>query len=176
MTPPEPPPGRLARLGVVIRSDDPHERRRLARMSDLAGFDVVWAADDHAAAELGQWVARAEVLVRPEVDEPWARTLPVSLGRTPAEALARLDLDPTMGGFGDPRDGGLFGTLEDGQRRVIELAHAGVHDLRCVLPDAPDIHDLVAQLTAVVVGSLDTHHPGAPRSADPEPPSWAAPR
>jgi hypothetical protein len=81
-----------------------------------------------------------------------------------------------MGGFGDPRSDGLFGTLEDGQRRVIELAHAGVTDLRCVLPDVPDVHDLVAQLTSVVVGSLDTHHPDAPRSADPQPPPWAARR
>jgi hypothetical protein len=176
VTPPEPAAGRLARLGVVVRSASPDERRRLARMSDLAGIDVIWVADDVAAAELQTWVARAEVLVRPEVDEAWARTLPVSLGRTPAEALARLEVDPRMGGFGDPRVVGLFGTLEDGQRRVIELAHAGVRDLRCVLPDAPDIHDLVAQLTSVVVGSLDTHQPGAARSPDPEPPPWAAPR
>jgi hypothetical protein len=145
-------------------------------MSDLAGIDVIWVADDATAAELRAWVARADVLVRPEADEPWARTLPVSLGRTPAEALARLELDPGMHGFGDPREVGLFGTLEDGQRRVVELAHAGVLDLRCVLPDAPDVHDLVAQLTSVVVGSLDTHQPGAPRSADPEPPPWAGPR
>jgi hypothetical protein len=115
------------------------------------------------------------VLVRPHEDEAWARTVPVSLGRTPAEAEARLELDPTMGGFGDPRVAGLFGTLETGQARVIELAHAGVTDLRCVLPDVADVHDLVAQLTAVVVGDLDTHRPEAPRSADPEPPPWARP-
>jgi hypothetical protein len=175
-TAPEPAPGRLTRLGVVARSSDPDENRRLARMSDLAGIDVVWVADEQVADELREWVARAEVRVRPDADEPWARTLPVSLGRTPAEALARLELDPEMGGYGDPREIGLFGTLEEGQQRVIELAHAGVRDLRCVLPDAPDIHDLVAQLTAVVVGSLDTHQPGAARSADPEPPPWAAPR
>jgi hypothetical protein len=166
--------GRLVRLGVVVRSSDPSERRRLARMADLAGVVVVWVADEGVAEELRDVVQRSEVLVRPHEDEPWARTLPVSLGRTPAEAEARVELDPEMGGFGDPREVGLFGTLEAGQAGVAELAHAGVTDLRCVLPDVADVHDLIAQLTAVTVGDAHTHHPQAPRSADPEPPPWAA--
>ena len=56
------------------------------------------------------------------------------------------------------------------------MAAAGVTDLRCILPDAPDVHDVVAQLTAVAVGSLDTHGPGTARSPDPPPPPWAGPR
>jgi len=145
-------------------------------MADLAGVDVVWVSDPFVAAELAGAVERALVLVRPDEDEPWARTLPVSIGRTPAEAHARIELDPAMGGFGDPRRFGLFGTLEDCQARVVELAHSGVTDLRCVLPDVPDVGDLVAQLTAVVVGGLGTHGPDVPRSPDPEPPRWAAQR
>jgi hypothetical protein len=173
---PEPPHRRLVRLGVLVRSNEPSERRRLARMADLAGVDVVWVIDQQVADELVGAVDRARVLVRPEDDEPWARTLPVSIGRTPAEAEARIELDPAMGGFGDPRLSGLFGTLEDCQARVVELAHAGVTDLRCVLPEVPDVGDLVAQLTAVVVGELSTHAPDLPRSPDPEPPPWAGRR
>ncbi len=174
--PPQVPPGRLVRLGVVLRSPDPGARRRLARMADLAGADVVWAADDGEVAELVPLVERAQVLCRPHRDEPWARTLPVSIGRTPAEAEARLDLDPSLQEVGDPRRDGLYGTVADCQARVAVLAHAGVLDLRCLLPDVPDVHDLVAQLTAVVVGGLDTHRPDAPRSTDPEPPPWAGRR
>jgi hypothetical protein len=169
------PPGRLARLGVVVRGDDA-ARRRLARMCDLAGVDVLWAADEHEAIELGAVVGRAQVLVRPAVDEPWARTLPVSIGRTPAEAEARATIDPGLSAFGDPRTDGLYGTLETCQARVVELAHAGIVELRCALPDVADVHDVVAQLTAVVIGDAGTHRPGAPRSADPEPPSWATRR
>ena len=171
-----PPPGRLVRLGVVVRPGDPAGQQRLARMCDLAGVDVLWVDDEQVAVVVAGAVSRAQVLVRPEVDEPWARTVPVSVGRTPAEAEARAAMDPALTHYGDLETDGLFGTLETAQLRVIELAHTGVTDLRCVLPDVPDVHDVVAQLTAVVVGSTTTHHPDAPRSADPEPPPWAGRR
>lgn len=174
--PPTPRPGRLVRLGIVLRAADGDDRRRLARMADLAGVDVVWAADSAEVVALLPLVGRADVLIRPEVDEPWARTLGVSIGRTPAEAEARIELDPTLAEIADPRTGGLFGTLADCQARVVELAHAGVVDLRCVLPDVADVHDLVAQLTAAVVGDPATHRPDAPRTPDPEPPPWAGRR
>ena len=171
---PVPRPGRLARLGVVVRSPEAARRERLARMCDLAGVDVLWVSDEVEAVELGAVVQRAEVLVKPASDEPWARTLAVSIGRTPAEAEARATVDPSLAELGDLRRDGLYGTLEAAQARVVALAHEGVIDLRCVLPDVVDVNDVVAQLTAVVVGSLDTHRPDAPRSADPEPPPWAA--
>ena len=170
-----PPAGRLVRLGVVVRGG-PSEQSRLARMCDLAGVDVLWVADEQQAVELGRLVERAQVLVLPAAEEPWARTVPVSIGRTPAEAAARADMDPGLADYGDLVDAGLYGTIEAAQARVVALAHAGVTDLRCALPDVPDVHDVVAQLTAVVVGTLDTHHPDAPRSPDPPPPSWAARR
>jgi hypothetical protein len=170
-----PPPGRLVRLGVVV-GDEPDAARRLAAMCDLAGIDVVWVPDEVAAAELAGAVRHAVVDVLPDVDPAWARTLPVSIGRTWAEAAARAELDPTFRGYGRPAEVGLFGRLEECQEQVIALAHEGVTDLRCVLPDAPDVHDVVAQLTAVAVGSLDTHRPGAPRSPDPPAPPWAPPR
>jgi hypothetical protein len=168
---PQPPPGRLARLGVVVRTGAV-EARRLARMAAAAGVDVLWCErEDDRAALAGD--VNIPVLVRPPVDEPWARTLPVSIGRTTAEAHARRALDPDFGGWGDPMEKGLFGALEDCQGQVARLVQAGVVDLRCVLPDTHDVHDVMAQLTAVAIGDPETHDPGRARSPDPEPPTWA---
>ncbi len=55
---------------------------------------------------------------------------------------------------------GLFGTLEECQDRVIALAHAGISDLRCILPATPDVHDVIAQLTAVTIGTIEVLVPG----------------
>jgi hypothetical protein len=161
------------RLGVVI-GDRTNER--VARLCDQAGLDVIWVLDESQAVEVAGGVRRAAVLVLPETDEPWARTVTVSIGRTSAEAIARAELDPSFSGLAPRAAGAVVGTLEDGQVAVAALAHAGVTDLRCALPDVPDLADLVAQLTALAVGSLTTHHPDAPRSPDPPPPPWAAPR
>jgi hypothetical protein len=170
-----PPPGRLVRLGVVL-AEEPGPARRLAQLCDLAGIDVVWVTDEVTAADVAGVVSRAVVEVLPASDEPWARTVPVSIGRTWAEAAARAEADATFRGYGRPAEVGLFGRLEECQAQVVALAHEGVTDLRCVLPDAPDVHDVVAQLTAVAVGSLATHRPDAPRSPDPPAPPWAPPR
>lgn len=99
-----------------------------------------------------------------------AALVPVSIGRTGAEASARADLDPKFRQHGDPAEIGIFGTLEECQDRVIALAHAGISDLRCVLPNAPDVHDVIAQLTAIAVGTTEVLLPGALRSPAPPPP------
>ncbi|HEX5013207.1 MAG TPA: hypothetical protein VFV72_03535 [Candidatus Limnocylindrales bacterium] len=99
-----------------------------------------------------------------------AALLPVSIGRTGTEAEARADRDPRFAELGHPRDVGIFGTLEECQDRVIALAHAGITDLRCILPAAPDVHDVIAQLTAVTIGTTDVLVPGSLRSPAPPPP------
>lgn len=99
-----------------------------------------------------------------------AALLPVSIGRTSTEAEARADRDPRFAELGHPREVGLFGTLEECQDRVIALAHAGISDLRCILPAAPDVHDVIAQLTAVTIGTTDVLVPGSLRSPAPPPP------
>jgi alkanesulfonate monooxygenase SsuD/methylene tetrahydromethanopterin reductase-like flavin-dependent oxidoreductase (luciferase family) len=96
--------------------------------------------------------------------------IPVSIGRTGAEAAARADMDHAFVVRGHPRDIGIFGTLEECQDRVIALAHAGVTDLRCTLPAVPDIHDVIAQLTAMTIGTTDVLIPGSLRSPAPPPP------
>jgi hypothetical protein len=100
-----------------------------------------------------------------------AARLPVSVGRTSAEAQARWQAEPAFAALGDSEQAGLFGTLEQCHDRVVVLAHAGVSDLRCLLPNAIDIHDVIAQLTAMTIGSADKLVPGAPRTRVPEPPA-----
>ena len=168
---PEPRPGRLVRLGLVLTSPDPGERAHLAAMAERVGVDVLWMAAGKEAPP-----STLTVLVLPAMDEPWARTIPVVVGRTRAEATARVELATGFAGFGDPREDGLFGTLEDCQNQVARLASAGLRDLRCVLPELPDVLDVLAQLPAIVVGHPSTHHPGAGRSPDPPPPPWAGRR
>jgi alkanesulfonate monooxygenase SsuD/methylene tetrahydromethanopterin reductase-like flavin-dependent oxidoreductase (luciferase family) len=98
---------------------------------------------------------------------------PVSIGRTRAEAEARAAGESLFDEVGPLEEVGVFGTLEQCQKRVIGFAHAGIRDLRCILPNNPDIHDIIAQLTAIAVGTTDVLTPGAPRSRDPDPPeSW----
>jgi alkanesulfonate monooxygenase SsuD/methylene tetrahydromethanopterin reductase-like flavin-dependent oxidoreductase (luciferase family) len=99
-----------------------------------------------------------------------AALVPVSVGRTDAEAAARAEMDPAFARFGHPSEIGIFGTLEECQDRVIALAHAGITDLRCVLPATPDVHDVIAQLTAMTIGTVDMLVPGSLRSPAPQPP------
>jgi alkanesulfonate monooxygenase SsuD/methylene tetrahydromethanopterin reductase-like flavin-dependent oxidoreductase (luciferase family) len=102
-----------------------------------------------------------------------AAQVPTSVGRTTAEALARAEAEPLFRHLGHPAEAGIFGTVEQCHERVVELAHAGVTDLICVLPNSPDVHDVIAQLTAAVIGTAEAFTPGAPRSAAPAPPeSW----
>jgi alkanesulfonate monooxygenase SsuD/methylene tetrahydromethanopterin reductase-like flavin-dependent oxidoreductase (luciferase family) len=96
--------------------------------------------------------------------------LPVSIGRTSAEARARADAEPLFRVVGHPAERGIFGTLEQCQDRVIALAHLGVTELRAILPNSADVHDVIAQLTAIAVGTVHVLRPGAPRSRAPDPP------
>ena len=96
--------------------------------------------------------------------------LPVSIGRTSAEAEARASAAPGFRAVGRASPPALIGTLEQCQDRVIELAHAGVTDLRCIVPNTADVHDVIAQLTAMVVGTVGVLTPSSPRSQAPDPP------
>jgi len=157
----------------------------------IVGVEVRSAADRHAAARLADDVL-LPVNIGPGQDLSTsvaalmdacvaagralsslgvAVQVPVSVGRTPTEAQARTAHEPMFAGDGHPAVCGIFGTLEMCQDRVIELAHTGVTDLRCVLPNSPDVHDVIAQLTAMVIGSIDVLQPGAPRSRAPAAPS-----
>jgi alkanesulfonate monooxygenase SsuD/methylene tetrahydromethanopterin reductase-like flavin-dependent oxidoreductase (luciferase family) len=158
---------------VAVEVGDPERlgRERLAWLAEVADDLLVVAADVDRVAEQARALREALALAgRDPASLGVAVRLPVSIGRTVAEAAARWDAEPAFAALGPPTQAGVFGTLEQCHDRVITLAHAGVTDLRCVLPAAPDIHDVIAQATAMTVGTVAKLGPGAPRSPAPPPP------
>jgi hypothetical protein len=119
----------------------------VAMLADLAGIDVIWAADEAQREAVQALVSHVAVELLPASDEPWSRTIAASPGRTRIEAFARAELDPELQRFAEAER--AFGSLEDCQAIVARLSAEGVTDLRCVLPDTPDVHDVIAQLTAI---------------------------
>ncbi len=158
--------GMRVRLSALARS--PGDLGAILRVVD----DVVLSAWHSQDLETAADEARAAAVEagRDPASLGVAALLPVSVGRTVAEAYARAEMDPAFTRFGHPSDIGIFGTLEECQDRVIALAHAGITDLRCVLPATPDIQDVIAQLTAIAMGTTDVLVPGSLRSPSPPPP------
>jgi len=158
-------------LAVEVGDPERLDRDRLAWLAAVADDVLVAAADVDRVAEQARTVREAFALAgREAASLGVAVRLPLSIGRTVAEAAARWDAEPAFAALGPPTRAGVFGTLEQCHERVIALAHAGVTDLRCVLPGAPDIHDVIAQATAMTVGTVAQLAPGAPRSPAPPPP------
>jgi len=167
------------RAATTPRPDEPRVRRGVI-LDDLAGVtDALLVADDVVLPawrfpdlETAADEVRAEALEagRDPTDLGVAAIVPVSIGRTRAEAEARVAADPVFERVGDPAEIGIFGTLEECQDRVIALAHAGIADLRCIVPATLDVHDVIAQLTAITMGTTDVLIPGSLRSASPPPP------
>jgi alkanesulfonate monooxygenase SsuD/methylene tetrahydromethanopterin reductase-like flavin-dependent oxidoreductase (luciferase family) len=165
--------GDLPRPRLAVEVGDPErlDRERLAWLAGVADDVLVAAADVDRVAEQARALREAFGLAgRDPASLGVAVRLPLSIGRTVAEATARWDAEPAFAALGPPTQAGVFGTLEHCHERVIALAHAGVTDLRCVLPDAPDVHDVIAQATAMTVGTVAKLSPGAPRSEPPPPP------
>jgi len=121
-------------------------------------------------------VPAAAVPAWPPTPVPLAVVASCSIGRTSAEARARADADPLFAVVGHPAAGGVFGTLEECQERVVDLARCGVVDVRCVLPACPDVHDVIAQLSAVATGTLDVLGTGGRSAAPPPPEGWGGRR
>jgi hypothetical protein len=158
-------------VAVEVRDPERLDRDRLAWLAEVADDVLVAAGDVDRVAEEARVVRELFALAgRDPAGLGVAVRLPVSIGRTVAEATARWDAEPAFAGLGPPARAGVFGTLEQCHDRVLALAHAGVTDLRCVLPAAPDVHDVIAQATAMTVGTVAKLAPGAPRSEPPPPP------
>jgi alkanesulfonate monooxygenase SsuD/methylene tetrahydromethanopterin reductase-like flavin-dependent oxidoreductase (luciferase family) len=164
-TPPRPT------VAVAVGDPEKLDRETLDWLVGVADDVLVTAADVDRVAETARELRAACGLAGREPESLGvAVRLPVSVGRTVTEARARWDAEPAFAGLGPPEQAGVYGTLEQCHQRVIAFAHAGVTDLRCVLPDAADIHDVIAQVTAMTVGTVDKLAPGAPRSPAPPPP------
>lgn len=96
--------------------------------------------------------ARAE-LDSLEDARPLIVAVPISIGRTLSEAVARADREPAFTGDAHPRNSGIFGTFEQAQQQVLDLAHAGAEVLLVTVPEEEDIADVLAQVKALVVGA-----------------------
>jgi hypothetical protein len=95
--------------------------------------------------------------VRAEMDaagetRPLLVAVPISIGRTLSEAIARADLEPRFAGR-HPREAGIFGTFEQAQDQVLALARAGAGGLVLDVPLSHDVSDVLAQVRALVVGA-----------------------
>ena len=88
-----------------------------------------------------------------EDDQPLVVAVPISIGRTLNEAVARADLDPRFAGDAHPRISGIFGTFEQAQEQVLAIAEAGAEVLLVTVPDERDVADGLAQVRALVVGA-----------------------
>jgi hypothetical protein len=138
------------------------DARQVAMFVPLApGRDLGLAVSGAAAAAAG----------RPVLVE-----VPISVGRTAAEAHARADSDDLFALVGHPAQVGLFGTLEQCQAGAARLAHAGATELICYPPHSGDLTDVLAQLRAIAVGA-SVLRPGEPPSSPPPPPNgWGGRR
>jgi hypothetical protein len=79
--------------------------------------------------------------------------VPISVGRTLSEAIARADLEPRFQGEHHPQRSGIFGAFEDAQEQVLALARAGADGLVLDIPLERDVADVLAQVRALVVGA-----------------------
>ena len=113
--------------------------------SDVVG--IVRSTDPEAIRR-----ARAR-LDEGEDKRPLIVAVPLSIGRTMNEAVARADLDPRFVGDAHPRVSGIFGTFEQAQEQVLVIAQAGAEVLLVTVPDERDVADVLAQTRALVVGA-----------------------
>lgn len=102
--------------------------------------------------------ARAALDAAGRRQDPVVVQVPVAIGRTMNEAVARVERDPRLAPDRTVRERGLFGTFEQAQDQVLALAGAGAAQLRLVLADEIDVADLLAQVRALVVGATPALH------------------
>jgi len=135
---------------------DPENIERLISAAEPAmlvvddGSAVLGIVRSYDLAEVRR--TRAE-LDASEDSRPLIVAVPVSIGRTINEAVARADREPRFTGVEHPSESGIFGDFEAAQFQVLELARAGCEVLLIDVPDENDVADLLAQIRALVVGA-----------------------
>jgi hypothetical protein len=168
-------------LNLSVRLHDDHDPARRAQVAVLAGrlgYTAVIVPPDLPADENERLAAVASpaalltdgpqpgTVIVPSAEPGRVRTarasagpdarvvvdVAVSIGRTRSEAAARAARDPRFAGAAHPQVAGIFGTFEQAQALVLELARAGADELRVTLADEIDVADLLAQTLALVVG------------------------
>jgi len=151
--------GRLGYLAVHVPAELAVEGDALDRL--IAAADPAMVITDDGAATPGVVRRNDPALVRAaraELDRagdghPLIVAVPISIGRTFNEAVARADRDPRFVGDAHPRESGIFGTFEQAQEQVLALARAGAEVLLVSVPQELDVADILAQVRALVVGA-----------------------
>ncbi len=145
---------------VPVASGASLPQERLEGLVDAASPALVILDDGSAAPGLvrgrhPELVARERARLDAAGDHrPVIVALPVALGRTRNEAVARAARDPRFADADHPQVCGIFGTLEQGQQQVLDLARAGAGVLLVTVADDLDVADLLAQVRALVAGPV----------------------
>ncbi|MFI5957366.1 hypothetical protein [Cryptosporangium sp. NPDC051539] len=149
--------GRLGFSAVHLCSVDGGEQ--LERLAEAAAPALVVVDPDFPSDEIVRVndpaavvAARAEMNAA-DVRRPLLVAVPISIGRTTSEAIARADLEPRFTGDRHPRQVGIFGTFEQAQDQVLALSRAGADGLVLDVPLVRDVADVLAQIRALVVGA-----------------------
>jgi len=155
---------RLAgRLGfVAVHVDAGVDSADISRL--IAAADPALVVVDSTTEVAGYVRGRDLDAVRAErerLDEqgdrrPLIVSLPVAIGRTRNEAVARAERDSRFFGANHPEVCGIFGTFEQGQEQILELARAGADVLLVTVADDLDVADLLAQVRALTLGPTET--------------------
>lgn len=130
-------------IDALVQAADP----AMVVLDDEAATEGIVRVNDPARVR----EARA-VLDAREDHRPLIVAVPISIGRTYNEAVARADREPRFAAA-HPRDIGIFGTFEQAQEQVLALAQAGAEVLLLTVPQEADIADVLAQIRALVVGA-----------------------
>jgi len=156
------PPGDASRAALMAAAGGPQAWRERVHTVDLdldsAGHVVHASTREAAQLALARAVRARFDVGGSAADYPLVVALPVSIGRTMSEAAARALRDPALAEHADPREAGLFGTLEQAQEQALALARAGADGIRATLADEADVTDLLAQLRSVAVGPTPLLH------------------
>jgi len=176
---------RVPELAIRLHpGHQPEQQEQMARLAGRLGFAAVHVETDIDSAVISRLIAAADpaLLVvdsttevagfvsgrdldavrveRQRLDEqgdrrPLIVSLPVAIGRTRNEAVARAERDPRFVGENHPDVCGIFGTFEQGQEQVLELARAGADVLLVTVADDLDVADLLAQIRALTLGPTE---------------------
>ncbi len=190
----------LLNVGISLPSGLPESTMvSIATMSGRLGFATVHLAEVPASDLLERLVeaaAPAVVVVDPGTEatglvrvndpervaaeraqldaegatRPLQVSVPISIGRTMNEAMARADREVRFTGDRHPRDVGIFGTFEQAQEQVLALTRAGADDLVLDVPLERDVADVLAQIRALVVGATPALMDDRPRPDRTTPP------
>lgn len=146
----------LLSIAITVPDDlDQGESHRLTVMIERLGFTPLHDGElpDHGVVRVNDPAVVAVARENRGPDERVLVAVPISVGRTLSEAMARAALEPRFQGEHHPQRSGIFGAFEDVQEQVLALARAGADGLVLDVPLERDVADVLAQIRALVAGA-----------------------